>query len=99
MQEEARTSQGADTDLRTEAVQSLNKKREFNAHLVSYILINLVVWAVWGVIFVATGAWFLWPAFVTLGWGVGVAFHAWDVYWRRPITEEEILREQARLRR
>ena len=88
-----------DIDLRAEAVNRLNKKREFNAHLVAYILINLVVWAIWGVIFAATGVWFPWPAFLTLGWGIGVAFHAWDVYGRKPITEEEILKEAARLRR
>jgi hypothetical protein len=88
-----------DADLREEAVKRLNKKREFNAHLVSYILINLVVWAIWGVIFAVSGVRFPWPAFVTLGWGVGVAFHAWDVYGRKPITEDEILKEEARLRR
>ena len=87
------------TDLRGEAVKRLNKKREFNAHLVAYILINLVVWAIWGVIYAASGVWFPWPAFVTLAWGVGLAFHAWDVYGRKPITEEEILEEEARLRR
>lgn len=88
-----------ETDLRDEAVKRLNKKREFNAHLVAYSLINLVVWAIWGVIFAASGVWFPWPAFVTLGWGIGLAFHAWDVYGRKPITEEEILKEEARLRR
>jgi hypothetical protein len=99
MQDMQQTIPQTDPDLRAEAVKRLNKKREFNAHLVSYILINLVVWAIWGVIYVASGAWFPWPAFVTLGWGIGVAFHAWDVYGRKPITEEEILREEARLRR
>jgi len=88
-----------DSDLREEAVKRLNKKREFNAHLVAYILINLVVWAIWGVIFASSGVWFPWPAFVTFGWGIGVAFHAWDVYGRKPITEEEILKEEGRLRR
>ena len=99
MQQDVQTIPPTDTDLREEAVKRLNKKREFNAHLVAYILINLVVWAIWGVIFAATGVWFPWPAFVTLGWGIGVAFHAWDVYGRKPITEEEILKEEARLRR
>ena len=99
MQDAQQTIAKPDTDLRKEAVKRLNKKREFNAHLVSYILINLVVWATWGVIFAASGAWFPWPAFVTLGWGIGVAFHAWDVYGRKPITEEEIIKEEARLRR
>jgi len=99
MQDVQQTIPQTDTDLRAEAVKRLNKKREFKAHLVSYILINLVVWAIWGVIFVASGVWFPWPAFVTLGWGVGLAFHAWDAYGRKPITEEEILEEEARLQR
>ena len=88
-----------DTDLRPQADKRLNKKREFNAHLVSYILINLVVWAIWSVIFAASDVWFPWPAFVTFGWETGIAFHARDVYGRKPITEEEILKEEARLRR
>jgi uncharacterized ion transporter superfamily protein YfcC len=99
MQTVEQTITQTDTDLREEAVKRLNKKREFNAHLVAYILINLVVWAIWGVIFATSEVWFPWPAFVTLGWGIGVAFHAWDVYGRKPITEEEILEEEARLRR
>ena len=31
--------------------------------------------------------------FVTLGWGVGVVMNAWDVYVRKPITEDELERE------
>jgi hypothetical protein len=99
METAQQTISEAEFDLREEAVKRLNKKREFNAHLVAYILINLVVWSIWGVIFAASGVWFPWPAFVTLGWGVGLAFHAWDVYGRKPITEEDIVREEARLRR
>jgi hypothetical protein len=34
---------------------------------------------------------------VTLLWGLGLTFNAWDVYFRRPITEEEIRREMDRL--
>jgi hypothetical protein len=32
-----------------------------------------------------------------LGWGIGLAFNAWDVYVRRPITEDEIRHEMQRL--
>jgi 2TM domain len=39
-----------------------------------------------------------WPIFPILGWGIGVAANAWDVYGRKPITEEEIRREADRLR-
>jgi 2TM domain len=41
---------------------------------------------------------FFWPVFPILGWGIGVAANAWDVYGRKPITEDEIRREADRLR-
>lgn len=37
--------------------------------------------------------------FPLLGWGIAVAFNAWDVYGRRPVTEDQIRREMERLRR
>ena len=40
-----------------------------------------------------TGAGFFWPIFPILGWGIGLVFHAWDVYWRKPISEEQIRHE------
>lgn len=33
-----------------------------------------------------------------LGWGIGVAANAWDVFDRQPITQAEIEREEERLR-
>jgi hypothetical protein len=41
---------------------------------------------------------FFWPIFPILGWGIGVAASAWDVYGRKPISEDEIRREADRLR-
>jgi hypothetical protein len=35
--------------------------------------------------------------FVTLGWGIGIDMNAWDVYFRRPVSEEDIRRELDRL--
>ena len=40
-----------------------------------------------------------WPIFPILGWGIGVAANAWDVYGRKPITEAEIRAEETRLRK
>ena len=31
--------------------------------------------------------------FLTLFWGVGLVMNAWDVYVRKPITEDELQRE------
>ena len=33
----------------------------------------------------------------SLGWGIGVAANAWDVFARKPITEEDIRRETERM--
>ena len=82
-------------DLRTEAIRSLRKKRDFRSHLVAYVLVNALLVVIWA----ATGADFFWPIFPIVGWGIGVVFNAWDVYGRRPITEEAIRKEQERLRR
>lgn len=85
-------------DLRDDAIRVLKKKRDFQAHLLAYVLVNAVLWGIWAVISVASSVWFPWPIFATLGWGIGLVFHAWDVYGRRPFTEEDIQREEARLR-
>ena len=85
---------GTESELREAAIRSLRKKRDFRTHLLAYFLVNGLLIVIWAV----TGAGFFWPLFPLAGWGIAVAFNAWDVYGRRPITEEDIQREQARLR-
>jgi hypothetical protein len=82
-------------DLRQEALRSLRKKRDFRSHVVAYVLVNALLVAIWAV----TGADYFWPIFPIAGWGIGLAFNAWDVYGRRPISEAEIAEEQRRLSR
>lgn len=84
-------------ERREQAVRRLKKRRDFRAHLTSYLVVNVAVWGIWTVIGVSSGSWFPWPVFVTLGWGIGLAMNAWDVYLRQPISEEEIRREMDRL--
>lgn len=84
-----------DEGLRDRAVQQLKKKAEFRAHLLAYVLVNAFVMGIWAV----TGAGFFWPVFLIMGWGIGLAFNAWDVYRRQIPTEEQILREMESLRR
>ena len=81
-------------DLRERAIERLQKKRDFQAHLLAYLTVNAVLIAVWAM----TGSGLFWPAFPMLGWGVGVFFHAWDTY-ARGLSEERIGREMDRLRR
>lgn len=83
----------ADQELRERAVERLRKKSEFRAHLLSYVLVNgflVIIWAI-------TGASFFWPVFPIAGWGIGLVFHAWDVYRRQEYSEEQIQREIHRL--
>jgi hypothetical protein len=83
-----------ESDLRAEAIRSLKKKRDFRAHLLAYVLVNALLVVIWAV----TSAGFFWPIFPIMGWGIGVAFNAWDVYGRPQLTEDQIRREQERLR-
>ena len=85
----------AGTDLRSQALDRVKKKREFWTHLFIYFLVNAALVGIWAV---ATPDSLFWPIFPMLGWGIGVVANAWDVFLRRPITEAEIDREEKRLR-
>lgn len=84
--------------LRDQALRSLKKRRDLRTHAFAYFTINVLVWGVWVILGVTSHSWFPWPLWITLGWGIGLAFNAWDVHFRRPITEDEIRREADRLR-
>jgi len=82
-----------DEELRDQALKQLKKKREFSADLFAYVLVNAFLVGIWAV----TGSGFFWPIFPILGWGLGIFFHAWDVY-QRPPTEDQIRKEMDRLK-
>jgi hypothetical protein len=84
-----------DEALRQRAVHRLKKKAEFRSHLTSYVLVNALLVGIWAF----TGQGYFWPIWPLLGWGVGIAFHAWDTFGHRSeITEDQIRREMDRLR-
>ena len=85
-------------DLRARALGRLQKKREFHIHVTVFVVFNALFWLIWGVVYAFTGFWFPWPIFPLAGWGIGVGFHAWDVYGNKPFTRDQIEREAARLR-
>ena len=94
-QEPALTGETA-RDLREEALQRLKKKQDFRAHVLVYVLVNALLWAIWAL---ATPDSLIWPVFPMAGWGVGLVMNAWDVYGRRPITDSDVRAEMDRLRR
>ena len=87
-------SPNSEQALREQAIERLKKKRDFRGHVFIYVAVNWVLVVIWAV----TGAGFFWPIFPILGWGVGVGANAWDVYGRKPLSEDEIRRETDRLR-
>jgi hypothetical protein len=80
--------------LRDQAVANLRKKRDFQTNVLMYVVVNAVLVGIWAI----AGGDFFWPIFPIAGWGIGIVAHAWDVYGRKPITEDEIRRETDRLR-
>ena len=84
--------------LREQALRRVKKRRDLHTHAFAYVTVNVLVWGVWAIIGATSHSWFPWPLWLALGWGIGLAFNAWDVYFRRPITEAELGREIERLR-
>jgi 2TM domain len=81
------------SDLRGLAIAQLGKKRDLQAHALAYTAVQTFLIAIW----FAMGAGFFWPMFPIFGWGIGLAFHAWDVFSPANPSEQQIEREMARL--
>ena len=82
---------GRGEDLRDRAIRQLRQKRE---HLLRYLLTGgflVLMWAFFG-----AGALSL--VIVLIIWGIAVAIDAWNTYWRKPPSEDQIRREMARMR-
>lgn len=84
--------------LREQALRRVKKRRDLGAHVFIYLVVNVVVWSIWVIIGATSHSWWPWPVFLTLGWGIGLVMNIWDVYLRKPITEDELQREIERLR-
>jgi len=79
-------------DQRQAAIQRLGAKQEFRGHLITYLAVNTLLVVVWA----ATGAGSFWPIWPIAGWGIGLAIHAFAIYGRKPVTEEDIQAEMGR---
>lgn len=96
MNDELQVAPTSEEDLREEAVKSIKRKQGFRQTLFAYVVVNLFLVGIW-----ALGGTdnFFWPVFVIGGWGIGLAFQAYDAYGRRhTIGEDEISSEMQKLR-
>ncbi|MFN1835802.1 2TM domain-containing protein [Balneola sp. MJW-20] len=59
-------------NLNEEQIIELAKKRvDLRHHLMVYIIINAMLWAIWAI----TGSGYIWPIWPTAGWGIALIFH------------------------
>ena len=79
-------------DRREAAVKRVKARRDFKTHVAAYVIVNLFLIGIWAL----GDRGFFWPIWVMLAWGIGLAFNAWDVYFRKPISEQDIQREMER---
>ena len=80
--------------LRERAERRVKSQVDLRGHLLLYVLVNVFLMVIWWV----TGAAFFWPVFPIVGWGIGVAMHAWDAYGPGTVSEDRVRREMDRMR-
>jgi len=91
--------------VREEAIASLERRRKFAKDLTLYVAVNGVLWIIWLLDDRTLDGSIPWPAWPSIIWGFLLAVDAWKAFapWprslRRPITEEAIERETARIRK
>jgi uncharacterized ion transporter superfamily protein YfcC len=79
-----------DGDTRREAaVKRVKAKKDFKNHVAIYVIVNTMLVVIWAL----SGQGYFWPVWTIVGWGIGLAFNAWAVYFEKPITEDDIRRE------
>ena len=76
-------------NARQMAIERLKVKRGFSGHVTVYVLVNMLLILIWSV----TGRGYFWPIWPISGWGIGLAMHAWNAFFAKPITEEDIRQE------
>jgi len=77
------------------AIHRLKNRHDFRVHLVIYVLVNAALIVLWYVMSRGAdgAAGFFWPVFPIFGWGIGLAMHAYTVYFPPSLTEADIQRE------
>lgn len=81
------------TQTRDEKLWKTAKRRaEFKRHFLIYMVINLLLWGIWFVKGLSYGNYgFIWPVWISLGWGIGLIFNYISAYtsFKESMTEKE----------
>jgi hypothetical protein len=74
----------SDDEIRDLATHRVRRRRGFYSHLTAYILVNLMLVAIW----YFTGRGYFWPGWVMLFWGIGLVFNGVAVFAKGDIGSE-----------
>jgi len=87
----------SEDEIRKIAHERVKAKKGFYSHLTVYVLVNLMLVAIW----YFTGAGYFWPMWVILFWGIGLIFNAVTTFSRHDISWEtkEIEKEVERIKK
>ena len=66
-----------------------HRKHKFRGDVAAYVVINAFLIGVWAL----TGFGYFWPGWILAGWGMFLVLDAWNIYYRKPVTEADIERE------
>jgi hypothetical protein len=66
--------------LHDAAVLSLRRRQGFRRHVRVYLMINLLLLAVWLSGAMSSGGWAPWFLFPLIGWGVGLGVQGWTTH-------------------
>ena len=77
-------------EQREAAIKRIKSKREFWTHLATYVIVNTALVVIWAL---SSDGGYFWPIWSIFGWGIGIAFHAYNTFFEKPITEDQIQRE------
>jgi uncharacterized membrane protein len=85
-------TQMSEEEIRKIAITRVQAKKGFYSHLAAYVIVNLMLIAIW----YFTGASHFWPMWVLLFWGIGVIINAIAVFsgrdtgWEMKEIEKEV---------
>ncbi|RAV18027.1 hypothetical protein DQP55_00595 [Mycolicibacterium sp. GF69] len=63
-------------DPRRRAARRRAVRRSVQFHLAGYVAGCLLMLGIWLTVGLSAGAWYFWPVWPIMGWGIGVACHA-----------------------
>jgi hypothetical protein len=77
------------------AHKRVTDRRDFGSHVVVFVVVNAFVILVWAM----TDTRYFWPAWIVGPWGIGLVLHGWEVFVRRPVTDQDVEEELQRSHR